>query len=131
MIKYVAVPVIAVLGACSAEVENGQAANTDRVETLSVNNLVITDANTAIASSATEDRVQAPAQPGETAAPVAKSRAARPTTAQPKQQTVRKPSTEQAAKPAAKPKPAPAADPKPPQAPATTCTAEHREMGHC
>ena len=130
MIKYAAVPVIAFLAACSAEVESNQAADADRIETLSVNNLVITGANTVSTDTATQE--VPPVQPAQTAAPVAESRTAQTSPAEQKQKAVRKPSTEAAAKPAPKPKAAPAADPKAePNTPASTCTPQHREMAHC
>lgn len=137
MFKYAAVPLLAILAACSAEVENGEAAEANVVDTLSVENLVITNSNTATAVSEMEMQAPPPAQPAQTAAPVADKRDGRTTAAEPKQQTVRKPSAEAAPKPAPKATPepnaaAPKAEPKAePEAPTTTCTAEHRALGHC
>lgn len=132
MIRYAAVPLLAILAGCSAEVESGEAAEANVIDTLSVNNLVITDSNSASAVRETETQSPPPAQPAHTAAPVADKRDGRTTAAEPKPQTIRKPSTEAAAKQASKPKAEPAADREAePEAGADTCTAEHREMGHC
>lgn len=131
MIRYAAVPIIAILGACSAEVENSQAEDANRIETLSVSNLVITGANTASGSSAPEAEVLPPSQPAQTSTPVTKSRTDE-TPAEPKQQAARKPSTEAAAKPTSQPESAAARESKAePETPASTCTPEHRAMGHC
>ena len=129
MIKSAAVPLLAILAACSAEVENGE---TNVIETLSVNNLVITGSNTANAATEMEGQAPPPAQPAQTAAPVAEQRDGPTSAAEPKQKTVRKPSTEAAAKPPSKTTAAPSSESEPkPDSPASTCTAEHREMGHC
>lgn len=128
MIKYAAVPVIAILAACSAEVEDSQAADANRIETLSVNNLVITEANTAI-NSAIEAQSPPPAQPAQTTASTAPPRAA---TTEPKQRPAREPAAEAAAKPSTKLKTAEPAQPGPEtEASNAACTDEHREMGHC
>lgn len=130
MMKYATVPLLAILAACSAEVENGEATEANVVDTLSVNNLVITDSNEAAAVSELETQDPPPAQPAQTATPVTNERDGRTTAAKPKQQT--KSSTEAAAKPASKPNAEPGGDSEAePEAPAGTCTAEHREMGHC
>jgi hypothetical protein len=128
MIRYAAVPLLAILAACSAEVENGEAAEETVVETLSVNNLIITDSNAA--AIAGDMGAQAPAsQPPQTAAP-ADRRNGGATAAEPKQQT--RPSADAAAKRPPKPSAEPAGNSEPePEAPAGTCTPEHREMGHC
>ncbi|MGI8705746.1 MAG: hypothetical protein ACR2JJ_08135 [Sphingomicrobium sp.] len=97
MIRYAAVPLLAILAACSAEVENGEAAEANVIDTLSVNNLVVTNSNSATAVREMETQSPPPAQPAHTAAPVADKRDGRSTAAEPKQQTIRKPSTEAAA----------------------------------
>jgi outer membrane biosynthesis protein TonB len=127
MIRYAGLPVLAILAACSAEVENGEAAEVNTVEILSVNNLVVTDVNT-VAADTVAERVSPPSQPAQTAAPAKRTQ----TTPEPKQQTVRKLATDAAPKAAVKPKPAPPAQPTSETGTSnTTCTAEHREMGHC
>ncbi len=120
MIKFAAVPVLAILAACSAEVESGDAAEANMVETLNVNNLVIAGPDTATALAETGTQVSPPAQQPQPAAPAVEPRAPRSTAAEPKQQTVREPSSEAAANSQAQT-----------EAPAGTCTAEHRALGHC
>ena len=128
MIKYAAVPVVAILAACSAEVEDSEAADANRIETLSVNNLVITDVNDGT-NGMVEAQSPAPAQPRQTTAATA---APRVVTAEPKQRPAGEPAAEAAAKPSTKSKTAAPAQPgQPTEASNTACTDEHREMGHC
>lgn len=125
MTNYTALPLLAILAACSAEVENGAAADANRVDNLFVENLVITDAES------TETEVQPPAQP----APPGETPAARQNPAQPKEQDVRRPAAEAQPKAPAKtvqPKGAPPPEAKEGAAPTDgSCPPEHREMGHC
>ena len=120
MSKYASAPILAILAACSAGVENGQVAEANGLDTVTVDNLVVSDTNPAVAGT------EAGAVPPAAGSP---ARAARP--AQPKQQADRKPSNE-ASETAPTAATAPEANAKPePEAPVATCTAEHRELGHC
>ena len=116
MMKHAALPLLTVLAACSAEVESGQSAEDSTLETLSVNNLVITDAH-AVGSNiaATEP---APVQRAETPTPSAGAPAARSSRSDLEART------QSAPNPPAKAD----ADTK---APESTCAPEHRELGHC
>lgn len=125
--KYAALPLLAVLAACSAEVENGQAAEANAIETLSVNNLVIADANE-VGSNLAETEPAAPVRRTETPPPAAEAPAARPNRSERETRTQARARTEPAPKPLAKP---PAEADAETKAPESTCTPEHREMGHC
>jgi hypothetical protein len=128
MTRYIALPLLAIVAACAAEVENGEAGDANRVDNLVVENLIITDSEMA---GATETETQPTAQP----APPAETPAARQSSAQPKEQDVRRPAAEAQPKAPARPvqpKAAPPAEPKEGAAPPDgSCPPEHREMGHC
>ncbi|HVL79795.1 MAG TPA: hypothetical protein VM346_10990, partial [Sphingomicrobium sp.] len=93
MTRFAMLALTALLAACATEVENDTAAETNQVDNLFVENLIITDAEVAGAT-------EAESQPAAQAAPAPGTPAARATPAQPKE-------------PAA-PRPAPAAEPKAP-----------------
>lgn len=126
MIKYAAVPIMAFVAACSAEVENGETADRNDVQTLSVNNLIITEANTVSANSAIEAQPPAPDQRVEAATDRVTAPPAAPE--EPTPRTANKLQAESAPKAGA----APPAEPTPEaKTPESTCSPEHREMGHC
>lgn len=125
--KYAVLPLLAVLAACSAEVENGQSAEANVVETLSVNNLVITDANN-VDSNLAEAEPAVPVQRTETPPPAAEAPAARASLSERETRAQAKTRTEPAPRPPAKP---PAEADSETKAPESNCTPEHREMGHC
>ena len=116
MLKYAALPLLAALVACSADVDNGQSTEASAVDTLSVNNLVITETN-AVGSNVAETE-PTPVQRAETPRSAAETPAARSSRSDPQA------STQSAPKPPAE------ADAET-EAPEPTCTPEHREMGHC
>jgi hypothetical protein len=126
MTKYIALPLLAIVAACAAEVENGAAG--DRVDNLVVENLIITDSEiVGVTETETQPTVQ-PAAPPETPA-------ARQSPAQPKEPATHRPAPAAEPKAPAKtvqPKATPPAEPEVGPAPADgSCPPEHREMGHC
>ena len=116
MMNYASLPLLAILAACSAEVDNGQSAEANAVDTLSANNLVITETN-AVGSSVAETE-PAPIQRAETPPSAAEAPA------------VRSSRSELEVRTQSAPKPPAEADAET-KAPESTCTPEHREMGHC
>lgn len=124
MIKYAALSLVAVLVACSAEVENGQSA--EAVETLSVNNLVITDANN-VGSNIADGEPATPVQRAETPPSAPEAAATRPS----QRQGETRSQAEARAEPAPKPPAKPPAEAERAKVPDPTCTPEHRELGHC
>lgn len=133
MMKYAAVPLLAILAACSAEGERSEAETLNTVDTLTVNNMIVAqdDAATA-ADNVIQTEEAAPAQAGQTTAPAAAAPTGRTAPAEPRPEIRRTPATEASSEPATKRQAAPAAEPKPEASDSeTTCPPEHREMGHC
>ena len=130
MMKYAAVPLLAMLAACSAERERDEAETVNAVETSTTNNLIVAqdDAATA-ADNMAQTQDTAPTQAGQITAPAPAARIARTAPAEPRPRTTPGPSAE-ASKVSGRTEPAPVAEPKA-ATPEPGCSPEHREMGHC
>jgi hypothetical protein len=130
MMKYAAVPLLAMLAACSAERESGEAETLNTVETSTTNNLIVAqdDAATA-ADNMAQTQDTAPTQAGQTTAPAPAAPTARTAPAEPRPTITPRPSTE-ASQVSGRTEPAPVAEPKA-ATPESSCSPEHREMGHC
>ena len=131
MSRYVLLPILAAIAGCTAERSDNEAEQANIVETRAANEVAVTDDGAAAAGNGTDSGPSLPDQAEsspvpEASAPAAPAASAR--VAEPKQESGRgSPSGK-----AAETQSGTAAEPKAEaEAPATACTQEHREMGHC
>lgn len=132
MSKYFALPILAILAACSSEAENGEVAAENAFDTMTANSLIVPDGNSATAMNSTEATVSPPARTPEPEAAPAVRDAKRANEADAKQQNSSTSSRERTTKEEPEVQKTNAADlGTEAKSQNESCTAEHRAMGHC